>query len=99
MSDLDKILANLTRPIPAPPRAKPKPQKSWMSLKPGDRLRTILPLELPEGEIQPPFTMTIDRCDSQGVDLVSEDGRHRIRWEDRKWGEMFIKVRRRPGAA
>lgn len=35
-SAIRSIVLRLTEPIPYPARPKPKPQKSWASLKPGD---------------------------------------------------------------
>lgn len=76
---MDKIAARLRQPIPAAPRALPKPRKSWQGFK-VDNLLT-------DGNV----TVTVYGCDSAGLNVITPEGTHQRIESPQGW----TKVRRK----
>ena len=100
---IDKICQALTREIPAPYKAPARPQKSWKTLKIGQRLRTLKSLNT-SGHIgiSTGLLMEVTAADSQGVWLtpISEPVNMvvsgvPVRFEDQDWKSQFEKVKKR----
>lgn len=95
---LNRIADALSRPIPKPALRPVKPQKSWRTLRPGQRLQLKTSFfqsggsRLPEGTI-----LEIKSADSLGIFLThySEESKLKttIRWTDREWERFFQRVR------
>lgn len=111
MSDLDKIVSNLTQPIDEPYVPPPKPRKSWRGLAPGRKVKLRVPWFAPDtGKLDIGTTLVVDSADSQGVwlrvlhgDLWTGDNLGmkpggRMRFEQAEWSgtlERLPKARKR----
>lgn len=69
MSDpLDKIVSNLTQPIPAPYKPPPKPRKSWRDLPAGGWVTLRVPWYTPEtGRLDIGTRLVVESADTEGV--------------------------------
>ena len=83
-----RIIANLTRPIPAPYRPPPARRATFLKLRPGDEVRAI---NDPDGA---PWRVV--ECFSDGMQLLR--GTQMWRWEG-PWEDHFTKVPRRRGGS
>ena len=99
---IDKICQALTREIPKPYKAPARPQKSWKTLKIGQRIRMLKPLST-SGRIgiSTGLLMEVTAADSQGVWLtpISEPVNMvvsgvPVRFEDQDWKLQFEKVKK-----
>lgn len=81
MDRLRRIVANLLRHVPDPPKAEPRATASFAGLKVGQRLRDALGYE-----------WVVTSTDSQGYEVLSDAGT-RARFESREWKEHWSRVR------
>ncbi len=82
--DLDRLVANLTAPVPKRVRPPAKPQASWATLKVGQRLRALV-------AVKPYAARTlfvVRETDSDGATLAPK-----LHLTDRDWREKFERVR------
>ena len=103
---LARICKNLTLPIPAPARKKPKPQQSWQQLKPGQWLRLKIEIYSPRvGKLLIGSLVQVSGTDSLGMGLtpITDQGSvsgsvvdeaAQLRWTNKDWKVGFEKVRR-----
>lgn len=90
--NLDRIIDNLTRPIPEPYRPPPKPTKSWRTLKVGDRLECIKDWGTHFG-VPAGTQLEVVSTDANGCVMVTDSVEVRV--EDPDWKDYFKKVRRK----
>jgi hypothetical protein len=91
---LTTVAKKLRRPIPSPRQEPAKPQASWHLLKPGQRLRSKLPVEtLPGARVREGNLWEVLSCSNKGalmkpLELPTKVYGHLL-WTDPEWGRTF----------
>ena len=86
-ADLNRAARRLWEPVPTPVRRKPRPQLTWATLRPGQRIRA-------GGEVLglPPGTeWQVVETTNQGATIQSGDAK--LTLTDRQWKTQFTRVR------
>ena len=96
---LEAIAVRLTQTIPAPAKRIPRPQKSWRTLKYGDRLAYKGGAISPWSDLPPGHGYVVVHVDSLGmtlakchIDFMVSATDPVLRWEDPDWQQSFTKL-------
>ena len=81
---IDRIVRNLLRHVPPPPRAEARPTKSFATLRAGQHIR----------EAGRDTVHVVVDTDSQGATLRPLEGGAAFRLEDREWKQQWSRVRK-----
>ena len=95
---LKTVAANLRRTIPAPREIPAKPQASWHLLKPGQRLRSVVPVTSLNGaKVSDGALFEVVSCSNKGTLLrpleLPEMTFGRVFLTDPEWKSSFERVR------
>lgn len=91
---IDRILARVLAPIPAPYVPAPKPRASWAKLKVGDTLELHTAWTSQSlGLLQPGARLRVAATDSEGMTLALPLTGRTWRWTNPDWGQAFSKVK------